>query len=48
MYMYTKINIAIMKKLPYPDTAPRYYAALQLLLATWSHYASHATYLRRR
>jgi hypothetical protein len=37
-----------MKK-PHPiDIAPHYYATLQLLLATWSHYASHATYLRRR
>lgn len=25
----------------------RYYAATQLSLATWSHYCSHATYLRR-
>lgn len=28
--------------------SPSYYAVMQLVLATWSHYASHATYLRRR
>lgn len=37
-----------MNKPHHHEIAPRYYATLQLLLATWSHYASHATYIRRR
>lgn len=37
-----------MHKLDQLKVTPRYYAAVQIVLATWSHYASRVTYLRRR